>query len=350
MNEIISGLRTEGWCVDLFEPSYKDAEPPGHVRRLIEFVRVQRRLAASLGDYDALYVRSHPLAFPVSRAAMRAGIPVIQECNGTYADVFLAWPIARWVAPLIRHAARIQYKWADALVAVTPQLGEWLRRETGHDNIRVIPNGANIDRFTPEAGQPPNSMRQYALFFGALAPWQGIDNCLEAATSERWPDDVMLAVAGDGLLRPQVIAAAQANPQRIAYLGRVKYADMPGLVAGSIASLIVKNEREHAKSGLSPLKLYESMACGVPVVVSDLPGLADIVEQQDCGIVVAPSDARALADAVARLAEDRMGAAHMGRRGRQYAEAYCSWSARAAETSELVAAILDMRSGMPICQ
>ena len=75
-----------------------------------------------------------------------------------------------------------------------------------------------------------------------------------------------------------VVEKAAAASGRVIFLGSRSQRDLPGIVAGSIASLIVKDHPAHAASGLSPLKLYESMAAGVPVVVSALPGLEDTVE------------------------------------------------------------------------
>ena len=99
--------------------------------------------------------------------------------------------------------------------------------------------------------------------------------------------------------------------------------------------MIVKDEAAHAVHGLSPLKLYESMAAGVSVVVSDIPGLRDTVEQCGCGVVVPAGDASAIAGSVRALSRDTE-SARMGERGRLAAVAHHSWDTRAAQTEKVL--------------
>ena len=89
-----------------------------------------------------------------------------------------------------------------------------------------------------------------------------------------------------------------------------------------------------APTGVVPLKLFEAMACGVPVVVTDLPGQADIVSRYRCGLVVPADDPVAIADAVATLARDEPLARLMGQRGRRAVVDHYSWDAAAGRTHE----------------
>ncbi len=150
VHEIIAGLEEQGHAVELFEPRYaaESVTPPGPLGRLVEQWRVQRRLIAA-GPFDLVYMRSHFAALPASRWAQRAGWPVVQEVNGPYEDLFLAWPAARWIRPIAIWSGRSQLRGAAAVVAVTPQLAEWARKEGVRSEISVIPNGANVDLFHP---------------------------------------------------------------------------------------------------------------------------------------------------------------------------------------------------------
>ena len=342
VHEIISGLRELGWHVDLFEPAYAGRAAPGVFGRLAEFRRVQRRLVRALreGSYDALYVRGHPFAWPAARAARRFGVPAVQECNGPYDDLYVAWPSARPLRPIINAMARAQYRWATARIAVTPELAGWIERETGRA-AEVIGNGANDRLFVPGA-TPPSGLTlpaRYAVLFGALAPWQGIETALAAAADEFWPGDVALLIVGDGALRPAVNAASSANPTRLVALGTRPYAEMPGILAGALCSLVLSGRA--GEWGLSPLKLYESMASGVPVIVPERAGSATTVREHDSGMIVPPDDATAVAVAVAALAADPVRAAQMGRRGRAAVEAHYSWSVRARATAAVLDTVLE---------
>lgn len=330
VNEIITCWEQAGWTVDRWFPTYAGTGSPGALARLTEMTRLQRALGRQLDRYDALYVRGHPMAYAASRAAFRTGVPVFQECNGTYEDLFIAWPATRWARPLFEHMQRAQYRDATLIFCGTEPQRSWLEAETGHNRVVVSPNGANHEIFTPAATKPEGLPERYVLFFGQFAEWQGIDVLIAAQADPAWPAGVELVFAGDGQRRPAVEAAARAQ-ETIHYLGRLPYEQLPGVIAHSLAATSPQNTASRAQAGFSALKLYESMACGVPVIGTDYPGVGDVIRRYDSGIVVAPGDAGALAAAVALLASDDALAARLGANGRSAVEREASWAARASQ-------------------
>lgn len=332
--EFIAAAQAQDWRVDRWFPNYHGDPRPSALRRAVEMFRLQRRLSHRLSDYDALYVRGHPFAWPLARAANKAGVAVIQECNGTYEDLFIAWPATRWVAPLVRSIQRTQYSLADGLIAVTEGLASWLHDETSRTDATVSPNGANVELFHPDARKREGLPERYAVFFGQLAPWQGIVPLLAAIQGDAWPD-MPLVVVGTGVLRPKVEEAVSRG-DAVIDLGRLPYADVPGIVAHAVASVVPMYDPQRAATGLSPLKLYESMACGVPVIASDTSGLADAVRDCSCGLIVPPGDSRAIAVALRTLAEDPRKSREMGLRGRACAVSHHSWRIRASQRLTIV--------------
>jgi len=328
VNEVIIGLEAAGLRVDRWFPRYGEGGAPAPPARLLEMARLQRALAARLSDYDVLYVRGHPLALPAARAARRRGVPVVQECNGTYADVYLAWPQTRVVSPLLNRAQRTQYAMAEAVVCVTPELATWVEAEAPGARTVVIPNGVNTDVFRDDAPPYPGLPEEYAVFFGNFAPWQGIEVLIEAFESDGWPRGLPLVFVGDGVMRPHVKAARDRNPKKLLYLGHVPYLEVGSVVANATLSVIPIDSAERAAAGFSPLKLYESMSAGTPVVVADLGGLGEYVRRCGCGIAFRPADVADLARAVAELADSPECLA-AGTRARAVAVAECSWHARA---------------------
>ena len=180
--------------------------------------------------------------------------------------------------------------------------------------------------FRPGALPRPPIPGDYVVFFGALAPWQGIETMLAAVRRPDWPGGVHLVIAGDGVERPAVEAEA-ARDKRIIYLGRIPQRDVPGLVAHSLAGLCPIS----ADVGHSPLKVYETLAAGVPVVVTEVPGQVELVRDNRCGLVIPPKDPAALASAIATLAGGRAEREEMGCRGRRLIEMGHSWRRRADE-------------------
>jgi glycosyltransferase involved in cell wall biosynthesis len=347
VNEIVAGLRRRGWEVRLIEPAHPRPGRFDGVRRALTLGLLQLRylVACRFRPARFVYIRAHFAALPTALWARIAGSIVIQEVNGPIDDAYDAWPQLRRLDRLIRYTVRQQFRWADAVITVTPGLAGWVAEFAGRSaGCHVVGNGADVQLFQPRAGDRPandndassrSRPQPYVVFVGALASWQGIETILDAARSEAWPAGVGLLVAGDGRERERVREAAAAN-DRVRWLGTIPYADAGPLVANGIAALVPMVDIPRSRTGLSPLKLFEAMACGVPVVASDLPGLADVVRQHDCGIVVEAGDSHALARAIDQLAADPAAARAMGARGRTAAVAEHSWDVRAGQTEAVL--------------
>lgn len=331
--EIIKGLEKRGWDVEFFEPKYaRNEKLPGPFGRLMEFLLVQIQMCKKVNKNDIIYIRSHFAAFPISLLARLLHIPVVQEVNGPYEDLFIAWPWTRNFAILFKWLFKVQLRWADAIIAVTPQLKDWVIKETGNKPVFVIPNGANTELFTPEATSIFELPEYYVVFFGALAQWQGIDTILNAVKLPAWPTNLKLVIIGDGVERLNVEKAAKEN-SNIIYLGKIPYHDVPGIVAHSIAGLSPKNNKgNRSNTGLFPLKLFETLACGVPVIVTDFPGQADLVRKYNCGIVIPPDNPEELAKAVSFLYNNPIIRKEMGIRGNEAINKEHSWDKRAEDT------------------
>lgn len=339
VHEIVAGLRRREWDVILFEPTYDDKRP-SVLKRLIAFVSVQLRMIRSLRGVDIAYVRWHFACLPAVLALKALRIPVVLEVNGPYEDLFVAWPQARRVAWLVQWMLQIQLRLAAAVVVVTEGLEKWIREEGGNAPIHVIPNGANVRLFHPGAQARIQIDQPYVVFFGALAKWQGIPTMLEAVRLADWPDSVCLVILGDGEERESVELAVQENRQ-VRYLGEVPYAEVPDFVAGSIAGLCPKGGvKRHASTGLCPLKVMETLSCGAPVIVTDLPGQADLVRSCQCGLVVPVGDAKALAQAVVYLYENPDVRREMGQRGRELIVEKHSWDHRAEATAAVLKRVI----------
>ena len=321
----------------MFEPSYaKKNKMPGPIIRILEFLVVQIRLLIKIKKGDIIYIRSHFAAFPISLLTKIKRIPVIQEVNGPYEDLFIAWPLTNKFRSFFKLLIRTQLKWSDRIIVVTPQLKDWLYKEIGKREIYIISNGANINIFNPKAINNYKIPKPYVVFFGALAAWQGVDTLLNAVNLSEWPEDLKLVIMGDGIERAKVEKVAKENP-KIVYLGKIPYRNVPGVISNSIAGLSPKNNNAgRSNTGVYPLKLFETLACGVPIIVTDFPGQADLVRRYRCGLVIMPDDPKALVQGIAYLFYNPSKRKIMGKRGREIVEREHSWDKRAEETDKIL--------------
>lgn len=344
VREITEGLRRQGWTVDLIAPSHSwAARRPGALVRLLYHLPLQIGLLLRIRRYHVIYVRAHPFAFPTALFASLLSRPIVHEVNGTYDDIHVAYPRLRPLRALFGGMQRWQYRHADKLVAVTEGLGQWLQDEFGAaaEDVAIISNGANTDVFHPDAATDLQLPENYAVFAGGLTAWHGIPTILAAKAEAAWPADLSLVIVGDGPERPRVTVTAASDPS-IVYLGHQRYLEVPGIIAAARIGLVPIGDPGGRSSagGVAPIKLFEKLACGVPVIATNLPPQRDIVRENDCGLVIEVDDSAALARAVAKLASSPEEAAAMGRRGAAFIRQGHSWAHRTAATSALLEKLL----------
>jgi glycosyltransferase involved in cell wall biosynthesis len=341
VHEIIRGLQRRGWEVTLFEPSYAtDQRSVGIARKLVEFVALQLRVWSCSPRPDIFYVRDHIGSLPSLLWARLKRLPVVTEVNGSFNEYTVAYPWMRALRPFIVAAGRLCLRLSTAVIAVTPDLCDWVQSQVGKKPAFLVPNGANTDLFRPDAECLETLPKPYAVFFGAFAPWQGIDTMLRAVREPDWPEDVKLVIVGSGREQPKVEAAAAEN-SRILYLGRKPYRAIPGIIAGGLAGICAKTNAGGSTSyGLYPLKVFETLACGIPVIVTDFPGQRDLVQDNRCGMVIPEDDAAALARSIRYLREHPAERSEMGRRGRETVEKGFSWQHSADTTDRVINQVL----------
>jgi glycosyltransferase involved in cell wall biosynthesis len=165
-------------------------------------------------------------------------------------------------------------------------------------SYRFVPPAVPERRLHAALGLPPG--RRIVLYHGGLFPHRGVEELLVAI--RRIPD-ATLVLMGYGILEPML--RAQAQTLELADRVRLLPAVAPDVLlswvtdADVVAMPIQPTTLNHRLT--TPNKLFEAMAAGVPVVASDLPGMATIVREVDCGRLVDPEDPVALASAIQGL-------------------------------------------------
>lgn len=329
------GLSTELFAIHA-APEQRSRSIP---RKLLDYLKLTFGAARALKRADIAYVRAHPAALAFSLIARAMNKPVVHEVNGRVDDIGVSYRGLAGIMRLLVWAQVKQYRLAAALIAVTPGLATWLRELTGaQQRVEVIPNGADSDVFRPSAPGEPPAESPYILFFGGLVAWHGVDTMLAAIDDPAWPSGTHLAVAGHGPKLDTVIEAAKRNPS-VRPLGYLDKTELASLAAKAHAILCpIERHGSRDAGGVAPLKLFEGMAAGRPVIASDLPFQAELVKRHECGLIFPAADPRALAAAVATLANDPRRAEEMGQRGRSAVETAYDWRFRAAETATVLRA------------
>lgn len=225
--------------------------------------------------------------------------------------------LTRWIIRLDAWLSR----WAERVLYVS-RLAHRQHNEFGYAAAQamVIPNGFDCQKFTPDPTARARLRQELGLsdnarLIGLVASWQPLKNhrgllAAVASLAERYPDvHVVCAGRGVSLANP---AAAEAIPPSIR--ARVHLLGERGDIASINSALDIATNVSHAEA--FPNVVGEAMACGTPMVVTDVGDSAWILD--GCGEVVPPGDDAALAGALARLldmpAEQRQA---LGARARQ---------------------------------
>jgi glycosyltransferase involved in cell wall biosynthesis len=244
-------------------------------------------------------------------------------------------------------------KRSNLVVSVTPQVATYLINHfhCKSSKIKVVENGVNVRRFYPmsdiallrdwrkKVGIEKEEV--VVVFVGNIAPWQGVNILVESAFRLLSKNEKLkFLIVGDGLLKEELLKKAKDSKwgEEIIFLGMRPYEEIPFLI--NIADICVApfiNERNR-KTGVSPLKIFEYMACGKPVVASRIEGL-EFIEKENAGQLVEPDDAINLANALQDLIRNTNKRMEMGQRGLEIACKKFSWDFRALEISKILSAI-----------
>ena len=249
------------------------------------------------------------MGIPVAHAIADRESPrprVVYDARDIYMN---AANLARMRGPVRWVIARAEKRWArraDRVITVNEPYAEVMAPRFGVPKPLVVMNCSY--RFTPPEPQERRFHEQLALppahrvvlYQGGFSLDRGIEQLFEAIRSI---DDATLVLMGYGLqeatYREQ--AASVELRDRVRIMSAVPPAELLSWVASAdvVAMPIQPTTLNHRLT--TPNKLFEAMAAGVPVVASDLPGMAPIVRETGAGLVVDPTDPAAIAAACRQI-------------------------------------------------
>lgn len=328
------------------------AMPPPLGRPMLRWARAGAVAAlAQRVNADVIIERYYNFGGEGVRAAQRLGIPSVLEVNAPVIDypgstkatldrALLFEPMRRWRDALCRAA--------DLFVTPSRQiLPSWV------DPARVLEAewGANIDHFRPDAHGPLPFSREdgrvLCVFAGAFRSWHGVVQLSASLARLHAQGEHRLGAVfiGDGPERAAAESAARGVPG-ITFTGAVPHADLPQCLAAADIGVAPFDPAKHAPLRLgfywSPLKIFEYMSSGLPVVAPRVPRIAQLVGDEREGLLYDASEPRTLDAALLRLTDAAL-RARLGAAGRARAVAEYSWQAHCAQLDERLRLLVQRR-------
>lgn len=283
--------------------------------------RAQQAASASVSDmvraggYDLVYERYSLFSTVIAEC----GVPGILEVNAPLIDEQRTHRVL--VDEQAADAAlQEQVQAALATICVSDPVRDWVIARTEGTRVFTVPNGVNVHRITP---QPESPGAPVVTFVGTLKPWHGVDVLLRARAQAH--KDWKLRIIGDGPMRAELDDLARSLGIDVDFRGAVAPDAIPQHMAGTAIGVAPYPAMDtDSDQYFSPLKVYEYMAAGLPVVASRVGQLPEIMGES--AYLVPPSDPEALAEALDALVANPVERARVGSDNRRQAEREHSWT------------------------
>jgi glycosyltransferase involved in cell wall biosynthesis len=287
---------------------------------------VWRVLRHALTEQADIYHFHDPELIPAGLWLKLCGKRVVYDVHEDLPAQILSKP---WIRPGLRRVvARVMAgieafgaRWFDGIVVANPPT---VQRFPPAKTV-LVRNFPLLAEFDELQGEPYDRRPPLLAYVGNITRVRGVCEMLEALARVPESLGVRLALVGP-FNEPKFEAASRAMPgwQRVDFLGWQDRAGVVRLLARARVGLVTLHPIVNYQAAY-PVKMFEYMAAGLPVVASNIPLWREIVEGCDCGLIVDPHDPEAIAAAVRWLLEHPEEAEAMGRRGRQAVHERYNW-------------------------
>lgn len=313
--------------------------------RLSRMLTATRRMSARAVALDAAIYHLHdPELLPVGLRLARRGKLVIFDAHEDVPKQLLA---KKYLGP--RRLRLISWLYAGleryacarfaGIVAATPSIGD--KFLAINQQGVVVRNFPLLDELENEL--PWDQDRHAVCYVGAISATRGIHEIVEAIGRSASPARLLLAGSfAERDTEERVRAMPGWNrTDALGYLGRD---ELRAVLGRSAAGLVTLHRTPNHMEAL-PIKMFEYMSAGIPVIASDIPLWRDIVSKAECGYCVDPHDPDAIAAIIDALLTDQDQARRLGANGRRAVEQEFNWPAEEQKLLGFYAQLLNRSNG-----
>ncbi len=288
-------------------------------------------------ECDIIHSHSPPplSSFFTVRAAKRKKVPHVLTYH---CDLEIPVPLGSLIVQLYENTlGAYTVRKSDRIITTTTTYGA-TSRAVWHRDSHIIPNAVDADRFHP-SNKPGNVRKKLGikeddkmvLYVGRLVFHKGLDYLIESA--KYLGDDVKYVIGGTGDFRPELenLVKRFELEGRIIFPGRIPNKELPKYYAATDIFVLPSISRLEA-FGIVAL---EAMASEVPVVVSDIPGVREVIVEGEHGLLAEPMNPRDIAGKIRTILNHPELAKSMGKKGRERVEMDLTWSTVAEQIEEV---------------
>jgi PEP-CTERM/exosortase A-associated glycosyltransferase len=341
-SEIIEGVRYFRTSGSLLKPSteVRDGSPVRSALRVAQNVLLLKGALRVTRTYKPAVIHAHS-PFTCGLIGNLVGrienLPTVYEVRGIWEDSHvgrygLSERSARYRG--VRALENLALRGANLCCAICEALRkEIISRGVRPDRTEIVPNGVDLKEFSP--GPPDEGLRNelglegctVCGYIGSFFHYEGLDLLIEAMKllAKEYPA-LRLLLVGDGELMPvlQRMAAETGMSDRIVFTGRVPHSEVAKFYRIFDFMLLPRRNTRETRL-VTPLKPMEIMAMQKPLILSDIGGHREIVQQNVNGILFESENARDLAAKCRMLLDDVEFCREMGRKGYEWVVAHRNW-------------------------
>jgi glycosyltransferase involved in cell wall biosynthesis len=321
---------------------------------LFDSYRMAEAGSKNLKGFDLIHERFNLLALGGVWASKKLGIPLILEVNADLLEQrkFKGQPERGVRRIFAEWTTRVCFNAAAKIVCISEALKDHLNRKWNieESKLTVLPCAADVDSFRPNHNSEPIrrglglTTEPIVIWVGGYYPWHDLELLLEsfALVLKKHPSAKLILV-GDGQTRQAIAQKIQNNglQQSVIMTGTIAHADVPDML--SIADIAVVPSApvaaSHGGTG-APLKLFEYMAAGKPIVATNLNQAAEVIQDGHNGLLVEAGDVNRFAEAIVTLLDHPMERVRLSQNARQQALNLYSWTRYTERLEEIYVNVL----------
>ena len=283
-------------------------------------------LLKKVKNYDLIHAHSH-LFFSTNLAVLIKKItktPLVVTNHGLISQT-APMTIQRLYLPTI---AKWTFSNSDAVICYTTEMVKEMEQwKMPTDNVRVIHNGVDINVFKPYQ----KNKRDYdLLWIGRYVPGKGVEYLIETIYHLRKKfKDLRVLMIGNGPLKPVIERKVNDMDltKNIQFLENISNDQLPSFYNN--CKLFVLTSLEEGV----PRTILEAMACGIPIVCSDLPQLQNLVNE--CGLLVEKKDVPGFVNAITTILQDQQLSQKFSKNAQDKVKEKYSWDDTVMKTLSL---------------
>ncbi|MFQ5510615.1 MAG: glycosyltransferase family 4 protein [Candidatus Krumholzibacteriia bacterium] len=287
--------------------------------------------------FDFVYERYSLFGTAGRTFSQKAGLPFVLEVN---APLVLEAAQYRDLAnvELAQAVEEFLFSTSDHITAVSEPLKDYILNRAPGADVTVIPNAVNLDRFNAHVSDDSWRSRLTKLpdtdfvigFVGSIRPWHGVELLIDVlgeltATDDRFS---LCLVGNAGAREKELVERCEAMGLhgKVTFTGAVAPEEIPNVMRG--VDVLVAPYPELRDFYFSPLKVYEYMAAGKPIVASAIGQITDILTHEKSALLVPAGDTRSLAAALRRIGNDPVLCKKLGEKALSEVTRKHSWRQR----------------------